>query len=282
MFFSYYNSTFYHFLKLLKQACFTNFFSTIKSSINKMKSFAILAKDLRYNYPDGTAALKGITFQIQTGEKVAVIGPNGSGKSTLLTLFNGVRTAEGTLNIFDLPIIKKNLPYIKKSVGIVFQNPDDQLFCPTIFEDVAFGPLNLGLSPEMVKQKVYFALKQVGLSGYGSRSSFHLSYGERKIASLATVLAMEPQIIAMDEPTSNLDLSHRRKIITWIQQSHQTIIVTTHDLDMILDTCERVLMLNKGKLVADNTVKKILTDRHLLEANDLELPLSYQPSKIKI
>jgi cobalt/nickel transport system ATP-binding protein len=237
---------------------------------------AISAQDIRYAYPDGTSALKGLSFIIKKGEKVAIIGPNGSGKSTLLTLFNGIRRAEGMLKIFNLSITKENLNTIKKTVGIIFQNPDDQLFCPTIFEDVAFGLLNLGLSSEEVKKGVANALDSVGLKGYENRSSFHLSYGERKIASLATVLAINPEIIAMDEPTSNLDLSHRRKIINWIQQSVQTIVLTTHDLDMALETCKRVLILNKGQLVSDDSSEIILNNKSLLEANELELPFCLQ------
>lgn len=243
---------------------------------NPAAGTAILAKNIFFSYPNGTAALKGISFQIKPGEKIAVIGPNGSGKSTLLTLFNGIRRAGGTLKVFNRPVEKKHLSALKKMVGIVFQNPDDQLFCPTIFEDVAFGPLNLGLVAEEVRIRVTSALTDVGLQGYENRSSFHISYGERKLASLATILAMEPQLIAMDEPTSNLDLAHRRKVIHWIRKSKQTIVLTTHDLDMALETCERVLLLNSGKLVADGAVNDILKDKLLLEKNDLELPLSMQ------
>jgi len=244
-------------------------------------SLALKADKLVYTYPDGTLALQGVSFGIQEGEKVAIIGPNGSGKSTLLTLLNGVRRAEGYLEIFGLPATRKNLVPIKKLVGLVFQNPDDQLFCPTIFEDVAFGPLNMGLPPDEVKKRVDAALSDVGLSGYQQRSSFHISFGERKLASIATVLAMHPRMIALDEPTSNLDLAHRRKIIRWIQNSRQTILLTTHDLDMALETCNRVLILNHGKFVADGPIEEILTDRQLLETNHLELPLSHQKILVK-
>jgi len=249
-----------------------------KFSERNQDKLVIWAKELSYRYPDGTNALRGISFEIQEGEKVAVIGPNGSGKSTLLTLLTGIRRGEGELKIFGYPVNKKNAISIKKLVGIVFQNPDDQLFCPTIFEDVAFGPLNMGLSPDEVKQRVDEALENLGLTGYENRSSFHLSFGERKIASLATVLAMQPKLIAMDEPTSNLDLSHRRKIIRWIQKSLETIILTTHDLDMALETCHRVIILNQGKIIADGPTEIILRDQKLLEKNDLELPLSLQKS----
>ncbi len=243
---------------------------------NDQKHTAIQAQDLSYNYPDGTPALKHISLTVAEGEKIAVIGPNGSGKSTLMTMFNGVRLGEGSLEIFGNPISKKNLSTIKRLVGLIFQNPDDQLFCPTIFEDVAFGPLNLGLSPKDVKYRVQQALANVGLSGYENRSSFHLSFGERKLASIATVLSMQPHLIAMDEPTANLDLAHRRKIIQWIQQNQKTTVLTTHDLDMVLETCQRVIILNQGQVVAEGETNNVLQDKHLLESNSLELPLRFQ------
>jgi cobalt/nickel transport system ATP-binding protein len=251
----------------------------VKSKIPKTKpsiEMALVVRDLSYHYPDKTPGIKGISFQVREFEKVAIVGPNGSGKSTLLTLLNGVRRGKGEITIFGLPIEDKNLTEIKKIVGLVFQNPDDQLFCPTIFEDIAFGPLNLGLSTEEVRSRVEMALEGVGLTNYGSRSSFHLSYGERKLASIATVLSMDPQIIAFDEPTSNLDLAHRRKIINWLKQNNKTILLTTHDLDMAMETCERVILLNSGKIVADGDVNQILRDKELLEKNELELPISLQ------
>src|SRR4030042_3313889 len=173
---------------------------------------AVKAENLSYSYPDGTPALQEISFSVPEGEKMAIVGPNGSGKSTLITLLNGVRQGKGLLEILSLSLNRSNLPQIKQWVGVVFQNPDDQLFCPTIFEDIAFGPLNQGLPADEVRQRVENALQSVGLEGYQKRSSFHLSFGERKLATLATVVAMDPRIIALDEPTSNLDLSHRRKI----------------------------------------------------------------------
>ncbi len=240
---------------------------------------AIRACHLDYSYPDGTHALKNISFEIIEREKLAIIGPNGSGKSTLLILFNGVREAQGELYVFNYKLDRKNRKTIKNLVGLVFQNPDDQLFCPTIFEDIAFGPLNLGLNPTEVQEAVGNALKNVGLEGYQDRSSFHLSYGERKLASIATVVAMNPRLISLDEPTSNLDLAHRRKIIQWLQASEKTIVLTTHDLDMALDTCQRVILLNQGQIITDGKAKDILLDQQLLEQNDLELPLSIQNRK---
>lgn len=245
---------------------------------DKISVPAVEARELSFRYPDGVQALRQVDFQIDQGEKVAIIGPNGSGKSTLLTLLNGVRRGTGHLTIFGMAVVKENLKEIKKSVGLVLQNPDDQLFCPTIFEDVAFGPLNLSLPPVAVRERVAMALRDVGLEGYENRSSFHLSFGERKLASIATVLSMQPRLIAMDEPTSNLDLAHRRKIIRWLQRSDRTLVLTTHDLDMALETCGRVIILNRGQINASGPSAEILTDDSLLKENQLELPLSLQPT----
>ena len=239
-------------------------------------SKAVELVNVSYHYPDGVEALVDINLVINKQEKMAVIGPNGAGKSTLITLLNGVRMGKGEINISGYPLIKKNLSKIRAIVGIVFQNPDDQLFCPTIYEDIAFGPLNSGFSDDEIEKSVAIALEEVDLVGYESRSPFHLSFGERKRASIATILALKPDIIAMDEPTSNLDPAHRRKIIGWIKKRRETFIVTSHDLDMIWDTCSRAVILNKGKIVADGKVKEILSDKILLENNDLELPLRLQ------
>jgi cobalt/nickel transport system ATP-binding protein len=237
---------------------------------------AVELKNVSYHYPDGIEALKDISLIINKQEKVAIIGPNGAGKSTLITLLNGVRQGTGDIQILGYPLIKKNLPKIRALIGIVFQNPDDQLFCPTIYEDIAFGPLNSGLDADMIKENVLNALKETDLLGYEERSPFHLSFGERKRASIATILSLKPQIIAMDEPTSNLDPAHRRSIISWINKREETFIVTSHDLDMIWDTCSRALILNDGQIVADGSVKEILSDKKLLESNNLELPLRLQ------
>jgi len=237
---------------------------------------AVKVENLSYSYPDGTRALLDISLSIANGEKVAVVGPNGSGKSTFLTMLNGVRKGTGLLEIFGRPMKRENAKIIKELVGIVFQNPDDQLFCPTLFEDISFGPLNQGKTSEEVRTLVELALREVGLIGMQHRSSFHLSFGERKLASIATVVAMSPRLIAMDEPTSNLDMAHRRKIIHWIQKNSKTIILTSHDLDMILETCQRVILFNKGSIVKDGTVQEILHDEALLTSNDLELPLRLQ------
>ncbi|OGU56859.1 MAG: hypothetical protein A2V66_14645 [Ignavibacteria bacterium RBG_13_36_8] len=248
----------------------------IKSKTEK-KSFAVSIRNVSYSYDDNRKALEDIAFDIYRGETIAFIGPNGAGKSTLLSLLNGVRKCDGEIYISGILICKDTMSKIRSLVGLVFQNPDDQLFCPTIFEDVIFGPLNQGLSKEEAAKKVVEALHEVGLPGYESRSSFHLSYGERKLASIATVLAMSPDIIALDEPTSNLDPCHRRKIINWIKRNrNKTIVIATHDLDMVAETCNRVHILNYGKIVTSGKTKEILTNADLLVKNGLELPLSLQ------
>ncbi len=238
--------------------------------------YAIKCTDLHYTYPDQVQALRGVNLSIKENERVGIIGPNGAGKSTLLTLLNGVRRGRGLVEIFNYPVNGQNSARIKRLVGLVFQNPDDQLFCPTVFEDVAFGPMNLGLSGEEIERRVAAALKRVGLSGYEQRAALNMSYGERKLLSLATVISMQPKILAFDEPTSNLDPFHRRKIIRWINSWTGTFVITSHDLDMIWDTCDRVIILNKGKVTADGSRQRILTDEKLLTDNQLELPLKFQ------
>jgi cobalt/nickel transport system ATP-binding protein len=231
--------------------------------------------NLSYTYPDGTQALDRITFALEKGTKTAILGPNGAGKSTLIRLLNGTIIGDGRILIDRMEISKKSRTELHQKVGVVFQNPDDQLFCPTIFEDVAFGPLNLQLSEQEIKKRVRDALNTVGLAGYEQRSSFHLSFGERKSASLATVLAMKPLIYIFDEPSANLDPFHRRKIITFIQKLNKTILIATHDLDLVLDTCNNIVLLNKGKLIKCGDLH-LLKDETLLTQNKLELPLRYQ------
>lgn len=237
---------------------------------------AIACERLSYSYDGKTRALHEITLEISGGEKIGIIGPNGAGKSTFLTLLNGLRSGEGSISVFGVKITPKSSRLIKSAVGLVFQNPDDQLFCPSVYEDVAFGPLNLGLSRESVNSRVENALDEVGLNGYEERFALHLSYGERKLVAIATILSMQPEIIAMDEPTSNLDPAHRRKIINWIRRSKQTLVITSHDLDMVLETCGRIYIFNQGHLRVSGDTVKILTDKALLERHDLELPLRLQ------
>ncbi len=239
------------------------------------RDIAIQVKDVSFDYPDGHEVLKGVNCTIRAGEKVALIGPNGAGKSTFMSLLNGVAMAtKGQVMIGGQVVAKDNLKQIRRKVGIVFQDPDDQLFCPTVFDDVAFGPLNLGLPKGEIEARVTEALDTVGLTGFEERSSFHLSFGERKRLALATVLSYQPDILVFDEPSTNMDPLNRRKLIHWLAQSDKTILLCTHDLDIALDVCDRCLMLSDGVFVADGPASDILYNRALLEENHLELPLA--------
>jgi cobalt/nickel transport system ATP-binding protein len=232
--------------------------------------------ELRYTYPDGKEALAGVTFTVRAKEKIAIIGPNGAGKSTLLAHLNGVKSGQGSVRIGGLELDKHNLREIRRRVGIVFQDPDDQLFCPTVFDDVAFGPLNLGLPAETVRSRVDHALAQVGMRGYEQRAAYHLSFGEKKSISIATVLSMEPDILVLDEPTSELDPRGRRNLIDLLRGFDKTIVIATHDLDLVLDLCSRCVIMNKGTIVYDGASRDALSDAELLRSNGLELPLCMQ------
>ena len=236
---------------------------------------AIGVDDVFFSYPDGHDVLKNISCIIRRGEKVALIGPNGAGKSTFMSLLNGVELPTlGRVVVGGLAVEKENLIKVRRKIGIVFQDPDDQLFCPTVFDDVAFGPLNLGLSPDEIHARVQEALELVGLTGFEQRSSFHLSFGERKRLALATVLSYQPEMLVFDEPSTNMDPLNRRRLINWLQGSDKTILLCTHDLDIALEVCDRCLMLVNGAIVADGPARDILYDRAFLEANNLELPLA--------
>jgi cobalt/nickel transport system ATP-binding protein len=238
-------------------------------------------KDVHFRYPDGTEAVKGISFRITHGESVGLVGANGAGKSTILMQVNGyLLPSAGRISIGDLELTRKTRQEIRKKVGIVFQNPDDQLFMPTVREDVAFGPLNLGLTPEKVLDRVNAALQTVGCLDVKEKPPHHLSGGQKRAVAIATVLAMEPDILVMDEPSSNLDPRSRRYLMELLKGFSHTKIVASHDLDFILDVCRRCLVIRDGRIVADGPVTTILTDQALLEANNLELPLSLQGSRV--
>ena len=232
--------------------------------------------NLEFSYPDGNRALAGINLEIKNGEKVAFIGPNGAGKSTLLLQFNGVLRGTGNIQVTNIGLSNRTLTTVRRKVGVVFQDPNDQLFCPTVFDDVAFGPLHFGLSSEEVKGLVAASLQRVGLSGFDTKSSHHLSLGERKRVAIASVLACRPQILLLDEPTANLDPKHRRDMINMTNGWSYTTIIATHDLDLAWDTCSRCVILNKGVVMADGKSSRILKDKSLLAANELELPLRFQ------
>jgi cobalt/nickel transport system ATP-binding protein len=242
-----------------------------------MSHHIVEVNDLRYTYPDGTPALRGLSFRIVHGESVALVGSNGAGKSTLLLHLNGCLTpAAGTVRIGDFPLTSKTLPHVRRTVGMVFQDPDDQLFMPLVHDDVAFGPLNLGLSPEDVEARIESALATVGAAHLRDRPSYRLSAGEKRAVAIASVLAMSPSILVMDEPTSSLDPRARRQLIQLLAGFDHTKIIATHDLDMALDLCSRTIVLKDGGIVADGPTDEILEDEGLLQASNLEKPLRLQ------
>jgi cobalt/nickel transport system ATP-binding protein len=242
-----------------------------------MSHHIIEVNDLCYTYPDGTPALRGLSFRIFHGESVAIVGSNGAGKSTLLLHLNGCLTpVAGTVRIGDFPLTSKTLPHVRRTVGMLFQDPDDQLFMPLVHDDVAFGPLNLGLSPEDVEAKIDSALATVGAAHLRDRPSYRLSAGEKRAVAIASVLAMSPNILVMDEPTSSLDPRARRQLIQLLAGFDHTKIIATHDLDMALDLCSRTIVLKDGAVVADGPTGEILEDEALLQASNLEKPLRLQ------
>ena len=234
-------------------------------------------KNVFFRYPDGTEALKGVNFRITHGESVGVVGANGAGKSTLLQHMNGyLMPTSGTVTIGDLTLTGKTKREFRKKVGIVFQNPDDQLFMPTVFDDVAFGPLNLGMDEASVRERVRKALDMVNSLDLQDKPPHHLSCGQKSAVAIASVMAMAPDILAMDEPAANLDPRSRRSLITLLKTFKHSKIIASHDLDLILDVCERCIVIGGGAVVADGPSAEILSNKALLEENNLELPLSFQ------
>jgi cobalt/nickel transport system ATP-binding protein len=230
--------------------------------------------NLDFTYPDGSMALEGIILDICEGETLGVIGPNGAGKSTLLLHLNGLLNGNGRVKIFGKPISKENIALVRQKVGLVFQDPQDQLFMPTVYEDVAFGPRNSGVPAKEIDEKVSFALEEVGLSDKRNNLSYHLSLGEQRRISVATVLSMSPEILVLDEPNSNLDPASRRHLINLLKSLKVTKVLATHDLEMVLELCSRVVLLDKGRVIAVGETKEILSDKLLLERHGLEIPLS--------
>jgi cobalt/nickel transport system ATP-binding protein len=234
-------------------------------------------RDVRFHYPDGTEALKGVTFRITHGESVGIVGANGAGKSTVLLHMNGyLMPSAGTVTIGDVVLRKGTAQDIRRRVGVVFQNPDDQLFMPTVFDDVAFGPLNLGLDEATVRQRVDDALRQVNGLLLKDKPPHHLSGGQKSAVAIASVIAMEPDILVMDEPAANLDPKSRRSLIGLLRTFTHTKILASHDLDLILDVCQRCIVIRDGIVAADGPAEQVLSDKCLLEENNLELPLSLQ------
>ncbi len=229
----------------------------------------ITINNLSFTYPDGQPALAGISLTVYRGETVAIIGPNGAGKSTLLLHLNGILHSNGAVRALGRPVSEKNLKWVRSKVGLVFQNPDDQLFSPTVFDDVAFGPINMGYSEAEVRQLVVKALDWVGMAGYERRSPHHLSIGEKKRIAIATVLSMSPEILAIDEPTSNLDPRSKWSFIGLLQRLPMTRIIASHDLELVKALCQRTIVLDHGRVVADGDTSHILADISLLKTYGL-------------
>ena len=241
----------------------------------EMTDYAVRITRLSYTYPDGTKALEGIDLDVPVGERVAIVGPSGAGKSTLLLHLNGVLAGSGSIRIMGSHLEASNLKLIRRQVGLLFQDPNDQLFCPTVFEDVAFGPLNLSVPADEIPGRVEKALQDSGLDqSIRLRSSHHLSLGERRRVSLATVLAMKPAILGMDEPTSNLDPRSRRHLTEVIQGLKATLVIATHDLEFVLDVCSRTVLMDRGKIGADGETRSVLGDERLMKLHGMEVPLS--------
>lgn len=236
-------------------------------------SAAVEVINLGYRYHDGTEALRGVSFSVAAGECVGLLGPNGSGKSTLLLHLNGLLPEHpgpgGSVRILGQPVTADNLETVRRQVGLVFQDPDDQLFCPTVAEDVAFGPRQLGFSEAEVKARVEKALAQTGLSGFGHRATHHLSHGEKRRACLAGVLACEPGLLVLDEPTSDLDPRGRREFKALLRGIAATKLIATHDLELVVELCSRAIVLDHGTVVADGPAAELLDDEPLMLAHIL-------------
>ena len=242
-----------------------------------MSHHIVAAEHLCFAYANSSRGIQDISFRITHGESVAVVGANGAGKSTLLQHLNGfLEPASGTVRIGDYPITRGNLDAVRRSVGMVFQDPDDQLFMPTVFDDVVFGPLNLGMAETEAAQRAMDALERVGAAHLRDRPPYRLSGGEKRSVAIATVLAMDPDILVMDEPSSNLDPMARQRLITLLRSFDHTKIIATHDLDLALDLCERTIVLHDGRLTADGPTGEIFQNDALLAGSGLARPLKMQ------
>ncbi len=229
----------------------------------------ITIENLSFSYPDGQKALTDVSLGIYKGESVAIVGPNGAGKSTLVLHFNGILRSNGHVKLLGKPVDDNNLRWVRSRVGLVFQNPDDQLFSPTVFDDVAFGPMNMGYSKAEVEQAVKMALGLVGMPGFEKRSPHHLSVGEKKRIAMATVLSMSPEVLVIDEPTSNLDPRGKWDIIEVLKGLSVTRVIVSHDLEMVRELCPRMVIIDRGRVAADGNTADILADKKLLAAHGL-------------
>lgn len=242
-----------------------------------MSHHLVALRDVSYAYPDGTPALDGVSFGVRHGESVAIVGANGAGKSTLLLHLAGVLLADrGEVRVGEWPVTAKTLAQVRRTLGLVFQDPDDQLFMPTVGDDVAFGPVNLGLPQAEVEERVASALARVGASHLRARPPHRLSGGEKRAAAIATVLAMSPDVLVLDEPSAGLDPAARRALIAQLGALEHTRIVASHDLDLVLDVCRRTIVLRAGRVEADGPTAELLADDELLARARLERPLRLQ------
>ncbi|HEY8545434.1 MAG TPA: energy-coupling factor ABC transporter ATP-binding protein [Acidimicrobiales bacterium] len=239
---------------------------------------ALDVRGVAYAYPDGHTALRRVDLRVEPGERVALLGPNGAGKTTLILHLNGILLpAAGEVRVGGLPVVKANLREVRRRVGVVFQDPDDQLFMPTVRDDVAFGPANLGRRGAELDATVHDALTAVGMADAADRPPHHLSFGQRRRVALATVLAMDPQVLVLDEPTSNLDPAARRDLADILRSLPVAALIATHDLPYALELCSRTVVLDDGVVVADGPTADILSDADLLAAHRLELPFGFHP-----
>jgi cobalt/nickel transport system ATP-binding protein len=233
---------------------------------------SIEVENLSFSYPDGHSALSNVSVRISPGEKVALVGPNGAGKSTLILHLNGILQGQGNVQVCSLQVEEKNLKRVRAMVGLVFQSPDDQLFSPTVYDDIAYGPLYQGLSPQDVDARVQDALASVRMSDYVRRVSHHLSMGEKKRIAIATVLSMKPEVLVLDEPTAGLDPRSRRSLINLLDELPLTMLVSTHDMLMVRELFPRMVIMDEGRIVADGATEALMNDVALLEAHGLERP----------
>ncbi|HIE17019.1 MAG TPA: ABC transporter ATP-binding protein [Dehalococcoidia bacterium] len=239
---------------------------------------ALLVSGLWFSYPDKRDVLRDINLKVMPGERVGLIGPNGAGKTTLfLTVCGVLKPALGEIMVLGKPVLNGDFC---PEVGLVFQNPDDQLFCPSVRDDVAFGPQNMGLSKEEVEARVREALSVVGGLELASRAAHHLSEGEKRMVSIAGVLAMRPQLLLYDEPSANLDIRSRRRLIRVLQASKETILIASHDLELVLEVCNRVVLMDEGRIIVDGEPRQVMADDELMEAHGQEKPHSLVPHSV--
>jgi len=244
--------------------------SSEKKFIAESDGDVLKVHDLHFSYPDGHSALHGVSLKLCEGDKVALVGPNGAGKSTLMLHLNGILNGHGEIEVGGRLLTRDNLPAIRAMVGLVFQNPDDQLFSPTVFEDVAFGPLHMGLPEDEVRARVDAALEAVRMTAYKDRLSHHLSVGEKKRIAIATVLSMKPSLLVLDEPSAGLDPRARRTLINLLRELPITMLVSTHDMKLVQELFPRTIIMDEGRVVADGLTMEILEDEALLSAHGLE------------